>query len=432
MEILSKIKAISRAIVSAAVVFIILVAAVGSYYLYTQPQPTTRQTQATTSQMQATASQTKKLDMTIKIGASLPLTGGSSSFGQDNLIAYQYGISQINSQGGIYLSSLNGYAPVQLVYYDDTSNPTTTTNNVQRLVSEDKVVALLSGWTTPLDVATARVAQSAQIPYVGVGSADPIYDGNYTWTFMNYGNLTMQSVPLEFLASLPASQRPSGVAIWAETSPLGAQSAADWKLNAAKLGFQVVYQNTYQPGEKDYSSIILATKQAGAQIVFGIPIPPDAVTMVVQMNDLNYHPALISLQRGAETSYFPSTAAAAANGVVFAVDWAPSMTTKGNAEIVKFYQNKTGHLPGSNFGQAYATLQILAAAIQNAGSLDKNALQKALATGRFDTVEGLKFFPKGFGHANRSTWMVEQWQNGVLQVIWPSEQASAKPIYPRP
>jgi ABC-type branched-subunit amino acid transport system substrate-binding protein len=100
--------------------------------------------------------------------------------------------------------------------------------------------------------------------------------------------------------------------------------------------------------------------------------------------------------------------------------------------LVQYYVNKTKHLPGSNFGQAYATFQILAAAIQKAGTLDNKALQQALATGRFDTVLGLKFFPKGFGHANRSTWMAEQWQNGVLQVIWPTDQASAKPIYPRP
>jgi branched-chain amino acid transport system substrate-binding protein len=428
VKILSKVRAISRTVVSIAVVLVIVVAAAGSYYFYTQPQPTT-----TTTQTKATASQTTQLGFTIKIGASLPLTGGSASFGQDNLIAYQRFQDQINAQGGIFLSSLNGYAKVQLVYYDDTSDPTVTTSNIQRLVSQDKVVALLGGWTTPLITAAARVAQSAQIPFVGVGSADPVFDtGNYTWSFINYGNLTMQSVPMEYLASLPASQRPSKVAIWADTTSLGVLSTADWKLNAAKLGFQVVYTASYQTGEKDFSSIILATKQAGAEIVFSIPVPTDAVTMVTQMNDLKYSPALISLQRGAETSYFASTAGTLSNGVVFAVDWAPTMTTTGSKEFVQFYQNKTGHLPGSNPGQAYATFQILAGAIQKAGTLDNKALQQALATGRFDTVLGVKFFPKGFGHANRSTWMVEQWQNGVLQVIWPSDQASAKPIYPRP
>jgi branched-chain amino acid transport system substrate-binding protein len=377
--------------------------------------------------------QARALNLIIKIGASLPLTGGFSSFGQDDLIAYQYAIDQINSQGGLYVSSLGGSAKLQLVYYDDTSNPTTVTNNIQRLVMVDNVTALLGGWSTPLIVAAARQAQTYQVPFVGVGSTDPVYDRqNYTYTFLAFGNLTIQSVPLEFLAGLPANQRPQKVAIWAENTVLGAMSAQDWKDNAQKYGFQVVYSNTYEPGTKDYSTIILATKQAGAEVVLAIPSPPDAVTMAVQMKDLNYKPALLQLQRGAETSYFASTGGAAANGVVVGQDWAPSMNTPGNKELVQFYVNKTKSLPGTNFGEAYVCMQILSAAIRNAGSLNRNAIRQALSTGQFQTVEGLKFFPAGFGHANRGVWLMAQWQNGTLQVVWPSAYASAPPLYPRP
>jgi len=154
--------------------------------------------------------------------------------------------------------------------------------------------------------------------------------------------------------------------------------------------------------------------------------------MAVQMRDLNYKPALLQLQRGAETSYFASTAGAAANGVVVGQDWAPSMNTTGNKELVQFYVNKTKSLPGTNFGEAYVCMQILAAAILKAGSLNRNAIRQALSTGQFQTVEGLKFFPRGFGHANRGVWMMAQWQNGTLQVVWPSANASAQPLYPRP
>lgn len=427
-------KAVSKAQASLLIV-VILVAIIGaSMYLSSMgkgPTPVSPQVSSVTGM--TSAAQTKTLSVVVKIGASLPLTGSFSSFGQDDLLAYQHYIDQINAQGGIYLSSLGGYAKVQLVSYDDTSNPTTVTGNIQRLVMVDNVTALLGGWSTPLIVAGARAAQSAQTPFVAVGSTDPVYDqANYTYTFLPFGNLTIQSVPMEFLAGLPAGQKPSKIAIWAENTVLGAESSQDWKVNADKYGLQVVYSNTYEPGTKDYSSIILATKQAGAEAVFAIPSPPDAVTIALQMKDLNYKPALLMLQRGSETSYFAKTAGDAANGVVVGQDWAPSMNTPGNKELVQYYVNKTGSVPGTNFGEAYACMQILAAAIQKAGSLNKNAIRQALATGQYPTVEGLKFFPKGFGHGNRSVWMMAQWQNGALQVVWPNDYASARAIYPRP
>jgi branched-chain amino acid transport system substrate-binding protein len=418
-------KAVTKMQASLLVVVIIVAVIAASFYISSTgrgPSPVSTQ-----------VSQTKTLSLVIKIGASLPLTGGYSSTGQDDLIAYQHGIDQINAQGGIYLSALGGSAKLQLVYYDDTSNPATVTSNMQRLVTVDNVDALLGGWSTPLIVAGARVAQSSKVPFVAVGSTDPVYDRqNYTYTFLPFGNLTVQSVPLEFAAGLPASQRPQKVAIWAENSVLGAESADDWKANIQKYGFQLVYSNTYEPGTKDYSTIILATKQAGAEVVLAIPSPPDGVTMVLQMKDLNFKPALLQLQRAADTSYFANTAGAAANGVVVGQDWAPSMNTPGNKELVQFYVNKTGRLPGTNFGEAYVCIQVLAAAIQKAGSLDKNAIRQALSTGQFETVEGVKSFPSGFGHANRGVWMVEQWQNGTLQVVWPSAYASAPAMYPRP
>jgi branched-chain amino acid transport system substrate-binding protein len=411
------------------IIVIVIVAAVGSGLYISSISKTKR---SVTSQISATG-QLGNLPPVI-IGASLPLTGSFSSFGQADLLAYQYAINQINSQGGIYLSSLGGYAKVQFVYYDDTSNPTTVTSNVQRLITVDNAVALLGGWSTPLIVAEARVAQTAQTAFVGVGSVDPVYDqGNYTWAFIAYPDVTIQSVPiLQYLSSLPSSQRPQKMAAWVENSVLGAQSVADWKLQAQKYGFQIVYSTTYESGTKDYSSIILATKQSGAEVVFAVPTPPDGVTMVHQMRDLNYRPALIALPRAAEVDYFGSAGGSAANGVVCAEDWATTLNTTGNKQLVQYFVNKTGHLPAPDFGQAYTAVQILLAAIQKAGSTDKNAIRQALATGVFDTVMGTKSFPKGFGHVSVSVWMIFQWQNGTVQVVWPAAYATAPFIYPRP
>lgn len=404
-------KAVSTVAIGIVVVIILVVAAVGVYYyLQSTPKPATQ---------------------TITIGASVPLTGAFSSFGTEELWAYQYAINQTNKAGGIHLSSCNCNATVKFVYYNDASNPDTTTSNTQRLISTDNATAILGSWASPLVFAGARVAQAVKVPFVSPGSADSVYDtGNYTYVFLPFLNITGNFAPtIQYIQSLPASQRPTKLALWVEDSSLGHDSAAAWSQVAQKAGINVVYQTTYETGLKDFSSIILATKASGANFVATIPTPPDAITMITQMKTLSYTPTVIDMPRGADQSAFAHAAGVSlSNGVIDAYCWDPYINTPGNAALVQAYT--TSHptaLPPDAIGPAYTAAEVLMNAIARAGSTNGNAIRQALSTTHLETPEGLIIFPLGYGH---STFLplVLQWQNLKPQVVWPSQYATASAI----
>ena len=81
-------------------------------------------------------------------------------------------------------------------------------------------------------------------------------------------------------------------------------------------------------------------------------------------------------------------------------------------------------------GPAYACVQILASAIEKAGTLDRDKIRDAMAATNMMTVVGpVTFNADGTGKVLDP---LIQWQNGKLELVWPAEQQSAKLAYPAP
>ena len=107
------------------------------------------------------------------------------------------------------------------------------------------------------------------------------------------------------------------------------------------------------------------------------------------------------------------------------------MKTFGNKEFVDAFQAKYKKLPDAlNSSLGYMPCQIMEQAIEKVGSLDRKKLRDYIAANEFQTVQGpVKF--KGSENIKAVAGIL-QWQNGVLEVIWPKSIATAKPIYPKP
>src|SRR6266487_1409016 len=100
----------------------------------------------------------------ILIGASLPESGSLAGFGVYLKWSYMTAISEVNKAGGLYLSQYKAKVPVRLIIYDDQSLPQQATTNMQRLILQDRVNALLGDPSPPLLLAGAAVAERERIP----------------------------------------------------------------------------------------------------------------------------------------------------------------------------------------------------------------------------------------------------------------------------
>jgi len=202
-----------------------------------------------------------------------------------------------------------------------------------------------------------------------------------------------------------------------------------WEKAASTYGYQIVHYQTYAPDTTDFASLIIAAKSAGADMVLGIPTTPEGITMVKQMKQMDYTPKAVCLIRGADAATWGDIAEG--NYVMEMPGWHSSLKYPGVDAINNWYEQKFGRPADVMVGPAYSCVQIVADAIERAGTLNPDDIREAIAQTNMMTVQGQITF-RSDGTAVIQNNVVTQWQNGNIQLIWPFEMASANIIYPFP
>jgi branched-chain amino acid transport system substrate-binding protein len=366
---------------------------------------------------------------TIKVGAVVPLTGRYAGGGAQVRAGYEIAAEQINAGGGVTVGGKK--MPLELVLLDDESDATKTVSRMETLASQD-VIAYLGGFASDLHAAAASVAEKNKIPYLGVAFAlKKIHEQGFRYLFSPFWKSPdIVEHFVGFLGSLPAGERVKTVAIFQEKTDWGAEMTRAWTEGGKAAGYQVVVQAEYAPGAKDFSEMILKAKSAGADAVFAIPTPPDGMTMVKQMKELNYTPKLSLLIRAADPPIWSKNLGKDGDYVILAPGWHYAVKAPGVKELNEAHQKKYGRPADPIVGPAYACVQILANALTRAGALDREKLRAAIAATDMTTVEGpVKFRPDGTGIIES---VFVQWINGKQELIWPKESATMAVVFPAP
>ncbi|HEX3177905.1 MAG TPA: amino acid ABC transporter substrate-binding protein [Methylomirabilota bacterium] len=366
---------------------------------------------------------------TVKIGAVVPLTGRYGPGGAQVRAGYEIAVEHLNAAGGITVGGKK--LPVELVLLDDESDATKTVARLETLAAQN-VVGYLGGFGSDLHAAAASVAEKNKIPYLGIAFAlNKIHQQGFKYLFSPFWKSPDIGKHTQGLLSLiPAGERPKTVAIFQEKTDWGAEMAAAWTEAGKLAGYQVVVLGEYAPGAKDFSDLVLKAKAANADAVFGIPTPPDGMTIVRQMKELGYTPKLTILIRASDSAPWTKNLGKDGDYTVLAAGWHHAMRAPGVKELNESHEKKLGRPADPIVGPAYACVQILAAAIARAGVLDHAKVRDAVAATDMTTVIGpVKFRPDGTGIVQAA---FAQWINGKQELIWPKEFATAQLAYPAP
>ena len=364
---------------------------------------------------------------TIKVGAVVPLTGRYGAGGAQVRAGYELAVEAINTAGGVSVAGKK--LPLELRILDDESDATKTVARLETLASEH-VVAYLGGFGSDLHAAAASVAEKNKIPYLGVAFAlHRIHQQGFRYLFSPYWKSPdVKPVTIDLLRSIPAGERPRTAAIFQERTDWGREMAMAWTEAARDAGYQVVVQGEYAPGAKDFSDLIVKAKGASADIVFGVPTPHDGMTMVRQMKELGYTPKLLMLIRAPDVAVWATNLGKDGDDVVMTAPWHHAVRAPGVRELNAAYGKRFGRPTDPNTGPAYACVQILAAALASAGSLDHARVRDAIAAVDTVTVIGpVKFRPDGTAIVQP---MLGQWIAGKPELIWPRDVATASFVYP--
>jgi branched-chain amino acid transport system substrate-binding protein len=368
---------------------------------------------------------------TIRIGATVPLTGRYAGGGAQVQRGYQIGVDDINAAGGVMVEEYGRQIPLELVLLDDESDPVKTVSNLEDLYANDDVVVYLGGFGSDLHAAAAAVAEVNAVPYLGVAFA--LWDAHqqgYEYLFSPFPKSPdLSRTMFEFLnATLAEADRPLRVGILQESTDWGIELVGFWEADAAEFGYEVVAHEQYAPGTTDFSNLILAMRDADVQLLLTLPNPPDGLTLFTQMAELNWTPAHSLVIRAPDPPTWGQNLGVVGDFVSSMPGWHNAMAFEGVEHLNEVHIEMMERPADPIVGPSYALIQILAAAIEEAGTLDRDAIRDAIAATDMETVIGpVTFNEDGTGNVVTA---ILQMQNGRQQLIWPAEFATAEFAFP--
>ncbi len=366
----------------------------------------------------------------IKLGGSVPLTGRYGGGGAQNKAGYELAVEAINRAGGVSVGGKK--LPLELTLLDDESDPTKTVARLETLASQG-VVAYLGGFASDMHAAAAAIAEKNKIPYCGVAfSLYAIHQQGYRYLFSPFSKSPDQARATFQVVNdyVPEAQRPKKVAIFQEKTDWGKELGDLWEKEAPGYGYQIALRAEYAVGTKDFSDIILKAKTAGAEAMLSVPNPPDGMALVKQMQELDYTPKFSLAIRAPDPPVWSRNLGKAGDYMSFAPGWHNAVKYPGVAELNAEHQKRLGRPADPIVGPSYACVQILANAIERAGSLDRDKIRDAMAATNMMTVEGpVRFTPDGTGQIH---FVINQWLGGKQELVWPKEFATKPLAYPAP
>jgi branched-chain amino acid transport system substrate-binding protein len=367
----------------------------------------------------------------IEVGAVVPLTGKYASGGAQVQAGYEYAVDDINAAGGVYVAEYDAKIPLKLTLLDDESDPTKTVSRLETLYSEQEVVAYFGGFGSDLHAAAAAIAEKNKVPYLGVAFALwQIHQQGYEYLFSPFWKSTdIGDGVYEFLNEMvPEGERPTKVAIFQETTDWGIELGGLWKEHAPEYGYEVVVYEEYAPGAGEFSDMILKAKGAGAETLLALPNPPDGIAMFKQMSELGWTPKVSLIIRAPDAVSWAEALGPLGDDVVICPSWHNGENYPGVDELNAKHQADFGRPADVMVGPSYAIVQILADAIERAGTLDRAAIRDAIAATDMTTVVG----PVTFREDGTGVVLVPliQWQEGKQELVWPTEFATADFVYP--
>ena len=382
----------------------------------------------------------------IKVGFSMALTGSVAQNGKQLIMALELWRDDINASGGLL------GRPVELVYYDDQSNPSNVPGIYTKLITVDKVALLLGPYATNMAAAAVPVIMQHNMTTISILAVDVNRHFHYSRYFdmIPVGPEGTREFSKGFFALAAAQKpRPQTVAIVSADAEFSKTSADGARENANAEGFKIIYDQGYPPSTTDFAPVMRAVQAANPDIVFVAAYPPDTVGIVRAAAEIGLTPKMFGgTMIGLLITPIKMQLGSLLDGIVIMESFvpAPSFNFPGVTGVLKRYQAKAAGEKIDPIGYAfvpfgYAAGQVLAQAVETTRSLDQAKLADYIHRHSFYTVVGeINYTPDGAWAQPRTLFTqfqnvaagnIDQFRDGSVQpILWPPQYKSGSLIYP--
>lgn len=314
----------------------------------------------------------KKSQEEIIIGGIFPLTGGSAYQGTSFKQAIDLAIEEINEQGGVNAAQL------KVIFEDDKGDPAQGVNAAQKLITQDKVSAILGNFNSSVTLAVRSVTENEKVVQLTPGStADSITEPGHPYMFRNLMPNSFQGPEMAKYATNILGIK--NVAILAENTDYGRSGAKAYQETAEANGATVLAVEYYNHGDKDFYAQLTKIEGLNPDGIFIAGLITEGAQILKQARDLDIQTQWLGLG-GFTNDSFSELAEGAAEGMIHVSYFEPGAYENfpESKEFVENYNAEYGQNPDMYAANGYEAAYILAEAIRIAGSGDREAIREAM------------------------------------------------------
>ena len=309
---------------------------------------------------------------TIKIGEYASLTGKEAAFGQSSHKGTLLAVEEIDSKGGVLGRQ------VELITDDNQSKQGESATIVKKLIFREKVVGILGEVASMRSLEAAPLCQAYKIPMISPSSTNPKVTeiGNYIFRVC-FIDPFQGTVMAKFAKETLKIHR---VAVLTSVSSAYSVGLAKYfKQRFTDDGGEVVIEQKYTEGDKDFNAQLTAIKAAGVEGIFIPGYYTEAALISRQARELDMKIPLFGGD-GWEAPELVKIGGEAVEGCYYSTHYSPQVDTPAVKEFVaRFKARFGGEVPDAMAALGYDSAEVMVDAIRRAGSTEGPAIREALA-----------------------------------------------------
>ena len=352
----------------------------------------------------------------IKIGALFSVSGPASFLGEPERNTAEMMVAEINKAGGI-----NG-RKLELIVYDTQGDATKAVQAVNKLIKDDKVVAIIGPSTTGDSMAVIPVVEKAEIPLISCAAGIKITDPVKKWVFKTAQNDALAVARIfEYLKK----QKIDKISILTVSDGFGSSGREQLVLQAKESGFQIISDETYGPKDMDMTAQLTKIRGSNAQAIICWGTNPGPAIVARNVKQLGIKLPLF-MSHGVSSKKFIELAGDAAEGIilpsgrVIVANQMPDKDPQKKALLsyVNSYQ-KLYKVEGDHFGgHAWDAMMLLKGAIEKGGDSPAAIRDQLEKTTKFAGIGGtFSYSPQDHAGLTKDAFVLVQIKQGDWKLI---------------
>jgi len=350
----------------------------------------------------------------IKIGASLGLTGKYSFMSKMNKMAYELWIKDVNDRGGILGRK------VEIIIYDDNSKPNKAKELYEKLILTDKVDFVLAPYSSGITKKVLEVTEKYGYPLLSSGAAaDTLWKQGHRYFF---GVFIPANKYTKGFLEMVLRKGMTKIAIVSADDPFSQSIASGANKWSKRLGMDVVLFDSFKKGRRNLDSLAKKIHLSNADVLIVGGHYFESVDMRRSLTNINWYPKAYYASVGPVTQKYYDNLNTEAELTFSSSQWEPYGLAPypGAKEFSNNFFKQYQVDPTYHASSAYAAGQILETAIKKAKSFDRDKVRDILSSLDTITIMG-RYGVDSLGVQIRHLSLVIQWQNGKKEVVGPEE-----------